>query len=149
MLNPSFFAFLWDIDSVSHLQYSVRGRQRGAASMSLLWQTVTGTITILKTPADPLYVCLSSFSVVVFLSLILHLHQTHTINLCTCKHTNIVMQHKLFWDLECRNRQKAFGCWIFHISILDSFPLSVFWPSRWEVRDGLASGSYFGENVAI
>lgn len=132
------------VDSASHLQYSVRGRQRGTVSMSLLWQTVTGAVTILKTKTDPLYVCLwASFSVL--LSLILHLHQTHNINQSTCKHTNVLIPHKVFWDLQCHSRQKAFGCWIFHISILDSFPLSVFWPSRWEVRYGLASGCYFGK----
>lgn len=45
-LSPSFFVFLWDRVSFSCLQtqYSDRRRQRGAASKSLLWQTVTDTL---------------------------------------------------------------------------------------------------------
>lgn len=110
--------------------------------MSLLWQTVTDTV---KTGSP-------FVSVSIFFCASLHVpHSSHTQDTyCTSvylqTHTDAhTHQHKLLRDLDWWHRQKAFGCWIFHISILDSFHLSVSWPSRWEVRYGLACLSLFGE----
>ena len=127
------------------MQYSVRGRQRGSASMSLLWQTVTDTVKTLKSAcAAALYVSVSIFSPAP-----LHVRYTwHIWFVCVPTNTHICSRTpgtnssgtRIF-----RNRRQAFGCWIFHICILDSFHLSVSWPSRWEVRYALAYLSLFGE----
>jgi len=60
-------------------------------------------------------------------------------------------QHKLLGDLDWFNKQKAFACWIFYDSMLDSFHLSVSWPSRLKVSCGLEGlflfGKRFGELI--
>lgn len=81
-----------------------------------LWQTVTDTVK--KTACTPsLYVSVSSF---LFMCLILHIHRTRTVHLCTYKHTQMLTHANT----------NSLGTWIGGINrrlLVAEYFISLYW----------------------